>query len=153
MSVNRFDNWAKVNERIQQESEKSSGIWAQTPENALEERKKIQEKWKKAQKVVGGKIRQEETQRKNVRSIFWGLAIITVVASTMPSLLRFSKQKFAEIFPPEKEEEVGKEVEDPTLEKKDPFKDTINNVHEYNQKLQRAIDISDGKDVSPSEQK
>lgn len=195
MSVNRFQDWVKQNQRMHQELDKSSQTWDETPDSNLEERKKITQQWKQEQKVVVNKIRQEKFEGKNIKTVSRYLAIVTVIAVIVPNIpdyFRFGKQKLAEMFPPEQKvvfqgdnshsqgSKKGtllkklKELQSKNQQKnckptantpfqpsnptekvalKEQVNQSITNIDKYNKNLKSAMDMSDGKEFNPCQNK
>ncbi len=163
MSSYNFREWSKRNQRIKEELTNAPTIWEESPEEIVRKTKRIKQQWRREEELKFQEIKKEETQNRYIKTILHSLIGITILAAiipTIPSLLRFGQEKIAKWFPPEEikpntekkpslfegEKSATTGRNKPTL--KERLDESFSNVNEHNEKLQKAIDMTEGKDVT-----
>jgi hypothetical protein len=162
MSLYRFREWSKQNQRIKEELANAPTVWDQSPEELIRKTKQIKQQWRKEEELKFQEITKEETQNRYIKNILHTLISITILASiitTIPGLLRLGQQKMTEWLPTEETktntenkptllegENSATTGNKPTL--KERLDESFSNMNEHNEKLQKAIDMTEGKDVT-----
>lgn len=117
MSNFKFHDLSKKTERLQKEISDSKSVWGDNGEDDTQQLRQVKKKWLKQQNQEFQKIKHQQSQNRNIKSVVSTLVSITLVAIALPfipKLWQISVESFAELIP---EKTQGKAKEGGFLER------------------------------------
>jgi len=155
--TNNIRQWISKKETIEENKENSPLLWNNSLEEEQENIDKVKKQWQKKQHQEFKRIRHQEFEKRNIKVIISSLLTITVIAVAFPYFPHWwqtGKNIIVELFPQDKQENKEENVTQPEKQDlKEKLAESMKNIHEHNTNLQKAIDISDGKETSLKKEK
>lgn len=171
--ANNFNHPKNGTKRIQEGTEIFSPLSEITPEKKQENNiEKVKKQWQKKQHNNFKRICYEESQNKNIKVIVSSFVGVTLIALAFPHIANWWQMEhnsITELSPEEtaedggkkggflnklkalKEDEKGETNSRKRQEKKagigEQLEKSVDNIDKYNSDLQKAIDLSDGKET------
>lgn len=113
MANNRFQDWSKRTERIQQQALNAPSVWDNSVEEEQKTIEEVKQQWQNKQHRQFKRIQKQENEHKNIKIILSSLVSLTLVAIAfphIPSWWQMGKNSFAELFPEEKQASSGRQL-------------------------------------------
>lgn len=110
MANNRFQDWSKRTERIQQQALNAPSVWDNSVEEEQKTIEEVKQQWQNKQHRQFKRIQKQENEHKNIKIILSSLVSLTLIAIAfphIPSWWQMGKNSFAELFPEEKQASSG----------------------------------------------
>ncbi len=137
MSYFKFHDLSKKTERLQKEISDSKPVWGENEEDDSQQLHQVKKKWLKQQNQEFQKLKQQQSQNRNIKTVVFTLVSITLVAIALPfvpKLWRISVESIAELIP-ENTQADGKPKQGRFLEKLK----TMQEEYKQKEKVQQLV--------------